>query len=165
MTEINLNKFNEKTIELPKFAYAGFFIRLVAYILDMLVVTSSAAIINGLVFSNFLIELPFGLGVYKLLRLVIMLAYFSLMTYYYKGQTLGKMIVGIRVVSLTDEKLNFSQILVREICGRYILDKIKILYLLIAFTPNKQSMTDMLADTVVIKDNIVDYLFEKDQEY
>lgn len=155
------NRLTEKTIVVPKFAYAGFWIRLVAYIIDSLVVTSVAAIINGLIFSNFLIELPFGLTVYKLLFWLCLFVYFSTMTYLNKGQTLGKMIMGIRVISLTSDKLTLSQVLTREVCGRYIQEKIKILYIIIGFTENKQSMVDMLADTAVIKDDVVDYLFTK----
>ncbi|MDD7305080.1 MAG: RDD family protein [Peptoniphilaceae bacterium] len=154
-------KFVEKTIEVPKFAYAGFWIRLVAYIVDMLTITSTAAIINGLIFSKFLIELPFGMSVYRLLFWICLLLYFPLMTYYNQGQTLGKMITGIRVISLISDRLSLSQVLTREVCGRYIAEKIKILYLIIGFTSNKQSMADMLADTVVIKDDIVDYLFDE----
>lgn len=154
-------KLTEKTIVVPKFAYAGFWIRLVAYIVDSMVVTSVAAIINGLIFSNFLIELPFGLTVYKLLFWICLVVYFSTMTYLNEGQTLGKMIMGIRVISLTSEKLSLSQVITREVCGRYIQEKIKILYIIIGFTENKQSMVDMLADTVVIKDDVVDYLFTK----
>lgn len=159
MTEKNI--LVEKTIEVPKFAYAGFFIRFVAYVVDMLIVTSVASIINGVIFSHFLIELPLGLGVYKILKWIILFLYFTIMTYKNNGQTLGKMLTGIRVISLTDEKLSLYQVLTREICGRYIQEKIKILYIIIGFTPNKQSMVDMLADTVVIKDDVVDYLFTK----
>lgn len=160
MTEVNLDRIREKTIEVPKFAYAGFWIRLVAYVIDMIVVSSIASIINGIIFSNFAIELPFGLGVYQSLRWIIVFVYFSLMTYKNEGQTIGKMICGIRVVSATDEKLTLFQVITRETFGRYIQDKIKILYIIIAVTPLKQSLLDMLCDTVVIKDNVVDYLFE-----
>jgi uncharacterized RDD family membrane protein YckC len=152
-------RFEEKTIEVPKFAYAGFWIRLVAYIVDTMTVTAFASIVNGLIFSNFLIELPFGLGVYDLIWWISLLLYFPLMTYFNKGQTLGKMILGLRVISLTNDKLSFSQVITREVCGRYIEEKIKILYIIIGFTDHKQSMADMLADTVVIRDDIVDYLF------
>lgn len=152
-------RFEEKTIEVPRFAYAGFWIRLVAYIVDSIVVTAFASIVNGLIFSNFLIELPFGLGVYDLIWWISLLLYFPLMTYFNKGQTLGKVLTGIRVISLTSEELSLSQVITREVCARYIEEKIKILYIIIGFTSNKQGLADMLADTVVIKDDIVDYLF------
>ena len=68
--------------------------------------------------------------------------------------------MGSRVISLNDEKLSFFDCLVREVFARYIQNFIKILYLIIGFSPNKQSLADMLVDTVVIKDDVVDYLFE-----
>lgn len=160
MTESN--KIIERTIEVPNFAYAGFWMRLVAYSIDSLVATSIASILNGLIFSNYLIELPFGLTFYGLLRWIILFVYLTAMTYFNNGQSLGKMIMGIRVVSLTDEKLSLSQVITREVFARYIEEKIKILYIIVAFTSNKQSMADMLADTVVVKDDVVEYLFTED---
>lgn len=164
MTEVKNNIYEEKTIEIPKFAYAGFWIRFVAYIVDMMVVTSIASIINGLIFSKFEIALPFGLKMYDLLRWIVLFIYFTSLTYKNNGQTLGKMICGIRVISISEEKLSLFQVITREICGRYIQEKLKILYIIIAFTPNKQSMVDMLSDTLVIKDNIIDYLYENNLE-
>lgn len=70
------------------------------------------------------------------------------------------MACGIRVISLEKENLGFFQVLVREVFGRYIQTKILILYVIIAFTPNKQSLVDMLCDTVVVKNDVVKYVTE-----
>lgn len=149
----------QKTISIPSFAYAGFFIRLVAFVIDSIVASSLSNIILTIfsVTSDYTIM---GLEVRALMATAISLFYFFILTYLNNGQTLGKMVVGIRVISLDDEKLSFFDCLVREVFVRYIQNFLKILYLIVGFNQNKQSLADIMADTVVIKDDVVDYLFE-----
>lgn len=149
----------KKTISIPQFAYAGFFLRLVAFLIDMLVAKS----ISNIILTIFSITSEYtimGLEIRELVETGIILFYFFILTYLNNGQTLGKMTLGIRVVSLGDEKLSFFDCLVREVFARYIQNFIKILYLIVGFSPQKQSLGDIFSDTVVIKDNVVDYLFE-----
>lgn len=154
----NVNSY-QKTISIPKFAYAGFFLRLVAFAIDSLVASSFANIILTVFQVNpDLVFMNMKLG--SLIKLAITLFYFFILTYLNNGQTIGKMAVGIRVISLSDERLSFFDCLVREVFARYIQNFIKILYLMVGFTPNKQSLADILVDTVVIKDDVIDYLFE-----
>ena len=89
----------------------------------------------------------------EILRWIVTILYFVIISLVTKGQTLGKMIVGIRVVSLTSDKLDIGQILIREIAGRLIQNTIMILYLLPIFTPKNQSLIDFFVDTAVVKDD------------
>lgn len=66
------------------------------------------------------------------------------------GQTLGKMVFGLKVIPLNDERLSWSTVIFREWIGRYISATIWILYVIAAFTPKKQALHDMFADTAVI---------------
>ncbi len=155
----NRNLDNQKTISIPQFAYAGFFIRLVAFAIDSIVCYSFSNII--LKIFQIKTDLSFmNIEINPLIQTGICLLYFFILTYLNNGQTLGKMAMGIRVISLKDEKLSFFDCLVREIFARYIQNFIKILYLIIGVSPNKQSLADMLVDTVVVKDDVIDYLFE-----
>lgn len=160
METIENNSLNvQKTISIPQFAYAGFFLRLVAFTIDSVVAYS----FSNIIMKIFQIKTDLtimNIEINPLIETGICLLYFFILTYLNKGQTLGKMAMGIRVISLNDEKLSFFDCLVREVFARYIQNFIKILYLIIGFTPNKQSLADMLVDTVVIKDDVVDYLFE-----
>lgn len=70
------------------------------------------------------------------------------------NQTLGKMIFGLRVVSNDDTSLNWSRIIFRELVGRYISKMIWIGFLIAAFTPKKQSLHDIFADTLVIHEKV-----------
>lgn len=160
METIENNSLNvQKTISIPQFAYAGFFLRLVAFTIDSVVAYS----FSNIIMKIFQIKTDLtimNIEINPLIETGICLLYFFILTYLNKGQTLGKMAMGIRVISLNDEKLSFFDCLVREVFARYIQNFIKILYLIIGFSPNKQSLADMLVDTVVIKDDVVDYLLK-----
>lgn len=157
MSEVNLRDYKS----LPSFAYAGFFIRLVAFAIDMLVISAINSILQSVLNPN--IELGLGISLASIIYWLISLGYFTLMTYFNNGQTLGKMITNIRVVSLNGEKADLWQIVSRETFGRYVQNKFVVLYLIIGFAPMKQSLADILSDTVVIRDNVNSYLLNKDK--
>jgi yteJ like protein len=148
---ILVNKYKYK----PKFIYAGFFIRLVAFAIDMLIINSVENILKNTILFN--IDLEGGVNEFTILRWILVLAYFTLLTYFNEGQTLGKMIMNIRVVSLDGESLSLSQVVSRETFGRYVQNKFIILYIIIGFSPMKQSLMDMLSDTAVIKNGEYEY--------
>lgn len=142
---------------LPDFAYAGFFIRLVAFAIDMLVVYALKRMVTSFVNPNML----FNISVEVLVYWLITLAYFTLTTYFNKGQTLGKMITNIRVVSIDGSDLDFLQIVSRETFGRYVQNKFMFLYLIVGFAPMKQSLMDILSDTVVVRESVNSYLLDQ----
>jgi len=80
---------------------------------------------------------------------IIFYAYFVLMTRFF-GQTLGKMVFGLRVISLNDQSLSWGAIMFREWIGRFISGTIIILYVVVGFLPKKQGIHDLFADTTVI---------------
>ncbi len=140
------------------FAYGGFFLRLIAFLIDMLVA--------GAIFTILKAFLPLDMdasilsfSLEEVLKTGVTLAYFFLMTLFTNGRTLGKMILGLRVISLTSDKLTFSQIILREICGRFVLNKFKILYLIVGLSPKKQGLFDILLDTTVVKEDIFEHLY------
>lgn len=139
--------------EKPSFAYAGFFIRLVAFAIDMVVVYALKRIVTSFVITTINLEV--------LVYWVITLAYFTLTTYFNKGQTLGKMITNIRVVSIDGSDLDFLQIVSRETFGRYVQNKFMFLYLIVGFAPMKQSLMDILSDTVVVRESVNSYLLDQ----
>lgn len=146
---LNNNKFLERDYA---HAYASFGLRAFAFIVDMLVIGA----INKILINVLGIDLDYeiyGIEMAEILRWIVTILYFVIISLVTKGQTLGKMIVGIRVVSLTSDKLDLGQILVREIAGRIIQNTIMILYLLPIFTPKNQSLIDFFVDTAVVKDD------------
>ncbi|MFP7479097.1 RDD family protein [Terribacillus saccharophilus] len=133
--------------------YAGFWMRFWAYLVDLIIVFS----LTGLIVKPFTMIDSFReatlwiWSVSGLLGGLVFFAYFLLMTKW-RGQTLGKMIFGLRVIRKDGERLSWSDTLIREVVGRFIhrLLFLFFLYAVVAFTPKKQGLHDMFADTLVI---------------
>lgn len=146
----------------PDYVFAGFWIRLFAYLVDLLVVQALVAILIRPLFALIGISMQGNdlFTLYGFFQLLILVGYFILMTKYTNGQTLGKMIFGIRVVCFKEEKLSWQTILIREGIGRYIGKKVAVIYLIAAFQNKKQHPIDMLCDTSVVTENSIRALQE-----
>lgn len=138
---------NEQFIHKP----AGFWVRFWAYLIDLLVISSISSIVIYPLFRIFGWDVqgttwyaPIGF-----LTGIIFYAYFVAMTKYFY-QTVGKMIFGLRVISLKGDSLTFISILFREWIGRFFSATIWPLYWMVGFTPKKQGLHDFIADTMVI---------------
>ncbi|CAM3857494.1 RDD family protein [Alkalicoccus chagannorensis] len=135
-------------------APAGFWIRLWAYAADLLVTGSLSGAVLGL-YQMITGGLELNLLVFSLTALlsgVVTYGYFILLTGFW-GKTLGKMIFGLRVVSREQELLSWGDILFRELIGRFLhrtLVITNILYLFVAFHPEKRGIHDIIGSTVVI---------------
>ncbi|MGX7185869.1 RDD family protein [Enterococcus pallens] len=149
--EINKHRY-------PDYFYAGFWIRFFAYLVDSLCISALTAIIIGGPFNLLGLEKGRQLfSVYGILSLAVYLTYFILMTKLNSGQTLGKMIFGIRVICFSEENLSWSTVLVREGACRFILKNtvFSLGYLIAVFTPNKQHLGDLFSETSVVTLNML----------
>ncbi|MCT2535282.1 RDD family protein [Aquibacillus koreensis] len=134
--------------------YAGFWMRFWAYIADLLIVAS----INGILLIPFRfindgapIDLAFW-TVTGIVGSIVFYLYFLFMTKGF-GQTLGKMIFGLKVVREDDHALGWSDLLFREVVGRFLHRVFFIgifAYLVVAFTKEKQGIHDMIGNTRVV---------------
>lgn len=153
MDQEQKNNFQEEPKETPNPIYkkvlldqrvlAGFFIRLVAFVIDLVLVGSLTAILSPLFADQAILK--------NLVSILIYLAYFVLTTGLTKGQTLGKMILGLKVVRVDGKELNWTDVFFREACCRLILKMVLPLYLLAGVTDKKQHLGDLICDTMVIK--------------
>ena len=139
--------------------YAGFGVRLFAYVIDNLILFVGLLIIRIILFiavhivgldflSN---EILFQYSLSDIFLYIMRVAYFVLMTYF-TGATLGKRLLKIRVVS-TDlsEKYSFFDILYRETIGRFLSKIILYIgYFCAIANQDKAALHDMLSDTRVI---------------
>jgi uncharacterized RDD family membrane protein YckC len=134
--------------------YAGFWIRFVAYLIDSVVLSIAGSII-GAIFGVGLAmsgggERSLTAGAY-LIGVVVAWLYFALMESSERGATLGKMAVGVRVVTEQGQRLSFA-----NATGRYFAKFISAIilcigFIMIAFTDRKRGLHDMIAGTLVIK--------------
>lgn len=147
----------------PDYFYAGFWIRLAAYLIDLLLIYALAAILIKPLFILMGISIydRGALSPFTLANLLLYLAYFVLTTKFTNGQTIGKMIFGIRVVCFREENLSWETVLLREGIGRYVLKAIPLLFLVVAFQRQKQHPIDMLCDTSVVIENCVEAYYSK----
>ena len=146
--------------------YAGFWIRWVALIVDNFIVSVAMFIfifamvsiwgLSGLakdvssVFGVLSKVIGFGIPFVILLSFLIPWIYFIVMTNK-KGATLGKKILGLKVVSETGEKLSLGKIILRETIGKFVSGLIfSIGFLMAAFTEKKQGLHDKMAGSLVV---------------
>lgn len=130
---------------------AGFWIRFWAYLIDLLVISGATSILLKPVFALLGIDtgnVPWY-APFAILSAILFYTYFVLMTKFF-GQTIGKMIFAIRVVSLQKDTLDWSTLLFREWIGRFISATILPLYFIVGFTSLKQGVHDFFADTTVV---------------
>lgn len=133
---------------------AGFWMRFWAYVSDVVIVFS----INGLVLSilNTFNAYDITLSIWTLSGIVSSLMfyiYFLLMTKFF-NQTLGKMIFGLKVVPDNNQQLlTWTDLLFREVIGRFIYKSffmLNLLYVVVAFNREKQGIHDIFGQTRVV---------------
>ena len=138
--------------------YAGFFVRLAAYIVDTVIVWAAMLIVRLPVWvttisspDNFLVkDFIFQYSIKDILFYIMQAAYFVLLTYF-TGSTLGKKLFQIRVVSAEDRKMTFFEVTFRETVGRFLSALIlSIGYIMIAIDKKKRGLHDILSDTNVV---------------
>lgn len=151
--------------------YAGFFVRLSAYIIDCIIVGIALLIIripklivymmNPDIF--FLKPFLFEFSIFDVIIYLIGLTYFILMTYYCGG-TLGKKLLNLKVCKAKDEKLTLFTVIYRESIGRYLSGLILFIgYIMIAVDSKKRGLHDMLSDTLVVYDIEPVYVSNNDE--
>jgi len=140
--------------------YAGFFVRLSAYIIDCIIVGLALLVIKvpylvtSIINSEIFIAKPilFKFSIVDIIVYLLSLVYFVLMTYYC-GATLGKKVLNIRVCKESGDKLSLIDVLYRESIGRYLSGLIVFIgYIIIAVDSRKRGLHDILCDTVVVYD-------------
>ena len=123
--------------------YIGFWIRIGAAVVDCIAISIMLVILR---------LLPHALFLYRIFPLFFLpLLYYWLLTGL-KGQTLGKRLVGIKVVDAQGNIPGLGRAALREIPGKLISAlALCIGFFWIAFDNNKQGWHDKLADTYVLK--------------
>lgn len=142
--------------------YAGFAVRLSAYVLDWIIIGALLLIVKipklimyienpeSIIFKPIL----FSFSASDILIYLLGLGYFVAMTYLY-GATLGKKVFNLSVIKSNQDKLTLIDVIYRESIGRYLSSILCLGYIIIMADSKKRSFHDMLCDTIVV------YNFEK----
>jgi len=136
--------------------YAGFVTRLIAWIIDRLVIIAVTFVIGWI--ANFVLNaFPFENDTYRLVVLALALLFdIAFVLWYFiglwmiSGQTLGKAIMGLRVVRTDGERLKFRNAVIRYF-GYFLSALLLYLgYIIVLFDNRRQALHDKLAGTIVV---------------
>ncbi|MFD4704077.1 RDD family protein [Gottfriedia sp. NPDC058432] len=129
-----------------EFKYAGFWIRLCAYIIDYCII-----ILLGFILSPLLLNFFANTNItYNLLIDLIGIIYLMLLPATKLQGTIGKVTVGIKVINKDGSKLSVFDAISRwlaQVVSAFIL---LIGYIMIAFSNRKTALHDKLANTYVV---------------
>ncbi|MFK5707015.1 MULTISPECIES: RDD family protein [Lysinibacillus] len=134
---------------------AGFWVRFWAFLLDGFIISAIGGILVNPIF--YLMDWSLSDSVWyapiSIITAIFYYSYFVLMTKFF-GQTLGKMVFGLRVISLKHDQLTWSDVLFRDWIGRIINNIFMPLYILVVILPENQGLHDYFADTTVVHEKI-----------
>lgn len=156
-------------VSLENARYGGFWIRLVALIIDGILIGFVQILIIAPVLAAFgfaatapeninpedgaaaIAAMAGAMGMVQVISMIIGWLYFALMQSSSKQATIGKMALGLKVVDAEGNRLSFGKATLRYI-GKIISGFILLIgYIIAAFSPRKQALHDMIAGTFVIK--------------
>ncbi len=138
-----------------KVNYAGFWIRLGAFMIDLVIMSIiSIPIIVAIMGSSewlaaggYLIVGPYLLlGVFGLIGLVYFPSFWT-----WRGQTPGKMTLGIKIIRTNGNSISFGRATLRYLGYLVCYLSLYIGFVVIAFQEQKRGVHDLIADTCVIR--------------
>ena len=153
--------------------YAGFWLRLVAIIIDLIILGVAQSFIivpilavMGLGFLGNMGEMDMSdseniigmigaimamAGTYWILATSIRILYFSFMESSKLQATIGKLALGLIVTDVNGGKLDFTKAFIRNLC-KVISDFTCLIgYIIAGFTEKRQALHDIIAGTLVVK--------------
>lgn len=144
------------------FVVAGLLSRLLALLIDtvvanlissvlLLLVMLVAALLSTVIGSS---GLEFGLALYFVVSFLVQYGYMLVLEALWSGQTVGKRVMGLRVVQDTGVRVTLQHSLLRNL-GR-LVDNLPVFYLVggvaALFSENHQRLGDILAGTIVVRE-------------
>ena len=151
-------RHREMAIETPegvRFALplAGPVTRFLAWVIDLLVIAAALSTLGSATRILAAINPDWMMASGTIAYFVISVGYGMALEWWWRGQTIGKRVMKLRVVDAQGLKLQFSQIAMRNLLR--FLDSLPLLYLVggaaIFFTRDAQRLGDLAANTIVIR--------------
>jgi len=150
------NTLHIKTPEGITFALllAGPVARFLAWVIDFACIFVIIMVINMGIQITQIVSSDFALGAAILSYFLVLIGYGILCEWYYKGQTIGKRLMSVRVMDVQGLRLQFSQIVIRNLL-RFI-DSLPVCYLVgglsCLLSPKSQRLGDLAANTIVTRE-------------
>ena len=135
-------------------SYGGFWKRVIAYLIDGLIIAVPITMIFGTVIPDVMLAdnvqaKPLAVSVPQLVMILASWIYFAGLESSEWQATVGKKILGMKVTDTAGERINFVKATVRyvaKILSSFIL---MIGFIMVAFTAKKQGLHDFIAGTLV----------------
>ncbi|MDQ0159377.1 RDD family protein [Alkalibacillus salilacus] len=126
---------------------AGFWIRLVASIVDSIAVGAVLALLSAAIYGEFVLDEYTPLDLLNLL-------YFLILPVVWYGYTLGKRAMGIRIARLDGEKVTIGTMLLRQLVAGIVYAltlglAALVSAIMVGVREDKRSMHDFMANTYV----------------
>lgn len=155
---MNSDKTNRLLIKTPEgivfsLILAGPVTRLLAWAVDIGCI-AVATIITGILLGVFkIISVDFSSAVTVVIGFIFSIGYAIILEWRWRGQTLGKKLLRLRVMDVQGLRLQFSQIMIRNIMR--VVDSLPALYavggLACFFSRRAQRLGDFAANTIVVR--------------
>jgi uncharacterized RDD family membrane protein YckC len=127
--------------------------RFLAYVIDLACIAAASSIIGALLAVLNLISLDFARAVSVFVFFIVQIGYGIGSEWLWRGQTVGKRLLRLRVVDVQGLRLQFSQVVMRNLL-RFV-DMLPAFYLvggLVAFLIRRsQRLGDLAANTIVVR--------------
>jgi uncharacterized RDD family membrane protein YckC len=132
-------------------AFAGFWLRLVAFLIDVIILLIPKGLVDVVVFATTSNEHGGADALSQIFYLGLDWVYFAALESSAWQATIGKKILGLRVSDLAGERISFGRA-----SGRFFAQFISAItlcigYIMIGFTEKRQGLHDMMAGTIVTK--------------
>lgn len=143
--------------------YASFFSRVVAYFIDLFVVSAILTLLTYIGVLSFfginydisqLSDVSYSMNNnrgYMLITILIGIAYYATLQSSKWQATIGKRLMKIKVTTLDGRRIGFLRAVVRYLVMFGLSNILFIGYLLALFTKRKQALHDLIARTLVVK--------------
>lgn len=132
---------------------AGPITRFLAWVIDIAAIAAAAGVIRAILGFAGLISVDLSQGLVILAYFFISIGYGIAAEWHWRGQTIGKRLLRLRVMDAQGLTLRFSQVVIRNIL-RFV-DSLPLLYAMggiaCLFSRRAQRLGDVAADTIVIR--------------
>jgi uncharacterized RDD family membrane protein YckC len=145
-----------ESVTMTETRYAGFWLRLVALIVDLFILGCIGFVLTLLLGGGMSVDpadpqaAP-GLGAANGISFVINIAYFTLLEGGSRQATLGKSLLGLKVTDVDGNPIGYGKALLRNIAKIVSGLILGIGYIMAAFTARKQALHDRIASCLVVK--------------
>jgi uncharacterized RDD family membrane protein YckC len=132
---------------------AGPITRFLAWVVDFAVIMAASGVARSVLGFAGIISIDLSRGLTVLAYFIISIGYGMTTEWYWRGQTLGKRLLRLRVMDARGLTLRFSQVVIRNIL-RFV-DSMPVFYAVggtaCLFSRRAQRLGDITADTIVIR--------------